>query len=120
MYELPCRFSGLLALSTVLLVAGFSILAHAEDRPNVLFIAVDDMRCELGCYGTTHVHSPNLDRLAASGVLFTQAYCQQAVCNPSRVSMLTGLRPDTTKVWDLTTEMRTVLPEVVTLPQYFR
>src|SRR3569623_916810 len=102
MCTLPSRFARLLAWSTPLLVVGFCVSAHAEDRPNVLFIAVDDMRCELGCYGATHVHTPNLDRLAASGVLFTHAYCQQAVCNPSRVSLLTGLRPDTTKVWDLT------------------
>jgi iduronate 2-sulfatase len=94
-------------------------LKHPE-KPNVLFIAVDDMRCDLGCYGTAYVKSPNLDKLASSGVLFSRAYCQQAVCNPSRVSVLTGLRPDTTHVWDLSTEMRTVIPDAITLPQYFR
>lgn len=102
-----------------MLVAAPAIWAETP-RPNVLFIAVDDLRCELGCYGAAHVQTPNLDRLASSGVLFKRAYCQQAVCNPSRVSVLTGLRPDTTRVWDLVTEMRSVMPNVVTLPQYFR
>lgn len=110
----------LAACALILLLTQQSSAQTAKPRPNVLFIAVDDMRCELGCYGATHVKTPNLDRLATSGVLFKRAYCQQAVCNPSRVSLLTGLRPDSTKVWDLVTEMRTVIPNVVTLPQHFR
>lgn len=89
-------------------------------KPNVLFIAVDDMRCELGCYGAKHVLTPNLDKLAASGVLFTRAYCQQAVCNPSRASLMTGMRPDATQVWDLDTDFRTKVPDAVTIPQHFR
>lgn len=97
-----------------------TIAATPAGRPNILFIAVDDLRCDLGAYGARHVKSPNLDRLAASGVMFSRAYCQQAVCNPSRVSVLTGLRPDTTRVWDLVTNMRTTVPDVVTLPQHFR
>ena len=92
----------------------------AVDRPNILFIAIDDLRPELGCYGNTHVKSPNLDALARGGVVFKRAYCQQAVCNPSRASLLTGLRPDATGVWDLRTHFRTTVPDVVTLPQYFK
>jgi len=89
-------------------------------KPNVLFIPVDDLRPELGCYGDTNIKTPNIDRLAAQGVVFEQTYCQQAVCNPSRASLLTGLRPDSTEVWDLKRHFRDVLPDVVTLPQYFK
>ncbi len=97
--------------------------AGAADRaksPNVLFIAVDDLKPELGCYGATHIHSPHIDRLAARGTVFMNAHCQQAVCSPSRTSLLTGLRPDTTQVWDLKTKFRDKLPNVVTIPEYFR
>lgn len=89
-------------------------------RPNVLFFAVDDLRPEFGCYGFSYVKSPNLDRLARQGMVFDRAYCQQAVCSPSRSSVLTGARPDTTKVWDLVTHFRTAMPDVVTLPQHFK
>jgi iduronate 2-sulfatase len=89
-------------------------------RPNVLFIAIDDLRPELGCYGASHVISPNIDRLAESGVVFERAYCQSAVCNPSRASLMTGKYPETIGVLDLGTDLRKVQPDVVTLPQHLR
>ncbi len=93
---------------------------HAGEKFNVLFFAVDDLRPEFGAYGKSYIHSPNLDRLAKRGITFNRAYCQQAVCSPSRSSLLTGTRPDTTKVWDLETHFRKALPDVVTLPQHFK
>lgn len=93
---------------------------EAKARPNVLFLAVDDLRPEFGAYGKSYVKTPNLDRLAARGVTFDRAYCQQAVCSPSRSSIMTGMRPDSTKVYDLVTHFRTALPDAVTLPQLFK
>ena len=92
-----------------------------DDRPlNVLFIAVDDMRPELGCYGHPTVKSPNIDRLAADGILFNRAYCQQAVCNPSRASLLTGLRPETLGVYGLSRNFRDAKPDAITIGQHFK
>jgi hypothetical protein len=93
---------------------------QAPPRLNVLFIAVDDLRPELGCYGSPIAQSPNIDSLARRGVIFTRAYCQQAVCTPSRTSVLTGLRPDSTKVYNLRTHFRETTSNVITLPQYFK
>lgn len=87
---------------------------------NVLFIAIDDLRPELGCYNKPYMHTPNIDSLAEQGTVFLRTYCQQAVCNPSRASLLTGLRPDSTGIYDLKTHFRKYIPEVVTLPQYFK
>ena len=95
-------------------------LATRARRPNVLFIAIDDLRPELGIYGAGQVKSPHIDALGRSGMVFTRAYCQQALCNPSRASMLTGLRPDTLRVWNLQTDFRTTRPDAITLPQRFK
>jgi len=89
-------------------------------RPNILFIAVDDLKPMLGCYGDRTIQTPNIDALAGSGVAFQNAYCQQAVCAPTRASLMTGLRPDSTGVWDLKTRIRDVHPDIVTLPQHFK
>jgi len=91
-----------------------------EDKPNALFIAVDDLTTSLASYGDSLAITPNFDRLAQMGVQFNNAYCQVPLCNPSRASLMTGLRPDVTKVFDFGVHFRDVLPKVITLPQLFR
>ncbi len=91
-----------------------------KDRLNVLFVVYDDLRPELGCYGVDWIRTPVIDGLAAGGVLFDRAYCQQAICAPSRASVLTGCRPDTTTIYDLQTPVRQAMPEVLTLPEHFK
>ncbi len=89
-------------------------------RPNVLFIAIDDLRPALGCYGDPLAKSPNIDQFAESAIRFDRAYVQQAVCGPSRTSLLTGLLPDHTQVWHNRNRFRTTRPDHVTLPQLFK
>ena len=89
------------------------------NRLNVLMIPVDDLRCQLGCCGFEQIVSPNIDQLAATGTIFRRAYTMVATCSPSRTSLMTGCRPDTTQVYDLVTHFRETLPDVVTLTQHF-
>lgn len=108
-------------LSSLFFAAGLlSVSLQAGERKNILFIAVDDLKPTLGCYDDGYAITPHIDALASTGTLFSQSYCQQAVCGPSRASVMTGLRPDQTEVWDLKTKMRDKNPELVTLPQHLR
>lgn len=108
-------------IATILgLLISLSSALQSGDRMNVLLIAVDDLRITLGCYGNTSVKTPNIDRLASRGVLFERAYVQYPVCNASRSSFLTGLRPDQTHVTNNKTLLRDQLPDVITFPQLLK
>lgn len=110
---------GLLALlSANLVIAAESKVA--TPKYNVLFIACDDLNVSLSCYGHPLVKTPNMDRIAARGVRFDRAYCQYALCNPSRSSLLGGVRPDTSGIYENATPIRKVFPDIVTLPQLFK
>lgn len=98
----------------------FTAPAFTASPPNVLFISIDDLRPELGAYGADHIKSPHLDRFARTGMLFERAYCQQAVCTPSRANVFTGKRPDTLRVWHLRDDFRKNTPDIVTLPQFLQ
>jgi arylsulfatase A-like enzyme len=104
---------------SILILTSVSVTAQQSTKPNVLFIAIDDLKPILGCYGNTIIKTPNIDRLAKMGTIFMGNYVQQAVCGPTRASLMTGKRPDYTKVWDLKTKMRDVNPNILSLPQYF-
>lgn len=108
----------ILTMVCVGLTGGRTVAGAA--KPNVLFICVDDLKPLLGCYGDKQIKSPNIDRLAARGLLFEMAYCNQAVCAPSRNALLTGSRSTTLGIYDLGTNFRQAVPEAVTLPQYFK
>lgn len=97
----------------------FSATSLFATKPNVLILAIDDLRPELRCYGAAHMVTPHIDRLAEGSMRFDHAYVQQAVCLPSRISLFTGMRPNSTGVHDLQTKFRDTIPDAVTLPQHF-
>lgn len=94
--------------------------AQEKKKLNVLFIAVDDLKPITAAYGDKIIKTPGIDRIAREGMVFMNSYCQQAVSGPTRASLLTGLMPDKTRVWDLVTDFRKVNPNIVTMPEYFR
>ena len=114
-----CLAAAILAIS-----AGVGLAAGdptpAASRVNVLLVCVDDLKPAIGCYGDALAKTPNIDRLAARGVRFERAYCNQAVCSPSRNALLTGFRPQSLGIYDLATNFRRAAPTVRTLPQLFR
>ncbi|XP_063516314.1 iduronate 2-sulfatase isoform X5 [Pongo pygmaeus] len=110
-----------LVLSSVCVALGSETQADSTtDGLNVLLIIVDDLRPSLGCYGDKLVRSPNIDQLASHSLLFQNAFAQQAVCAPSRVSFLTGRRPDTTRLYDFNSYWRVHAGNFSTIPQYFK
>jgi len=106
-----------LSLTLGLLAAGPTF---AADKPNVLFIAIDDLRDWVGFLGDKQARTPNLDKLAARGLVFTRSYCAAPVCNPSRTALLSGIRPSSSGVYENRTDWRVVMPDVLTLPQHFK
>jgi len=103
-----------------MLVTAVACAALASARKNLLFFAVDDLRSELGCYGDAHMSTPNMDKLANRSLIAMRNYCQQAVCGPTRASIMTGRRPDRTRVYDLTSYWRLIAGNYTTIPEYFK
>jgi arylsulfatase A-like enzyme len=103
------------------LIAFSCAIFGQNNKPlNVVFIAVDDLKPTIRSFGDAFAITPNMDMLARKSTLFLNAHTQQAICSPSRISLLTGLRPDKTQVYDLKTKMRDKLPNVITIPQHFK
>ena len=98
---------------------GCDMLRRSDGRPNILFVIVDDLRPELGCYGNPEIQTPHFDRFAAESVLFSRSYCQAAACAPSRASVFLGQRPETSGVYNLSHKFRQINPDAVTMPQHF-
>lgn len=114
----------LIVLLPAMLASSSKAATPEIKRPNILFIAIDDFKPLLGCYDAPWIKSPTIDELASRSTLFSSAYCQVPLCAPTRASLLTGLRPDSTRVYfnpfKVKNVLRKRLPDVVTLPQHFK
>ena len=111
------------SISLILTIYFYALLCTQfvfAQKTNILFIPVDDLKPMIGAYGDTIIKTPNIDRLASSGTVFLNTSCQQAICGPSRASLLTGMYPDYTQIWDLRTKMRDKNPDILTIPQHFK
>lgn len=107
-------------MKSLVLLLALAASSFAADKPNVLLICIDDLKPSLACYGDKNAVTPHIDRLASRGVLFERAFCNQAVCSPSRNTLLTGLRPQTIGIYDLPTHFRNAAPDAVTVGQHFK
>ena len=107
-------------MARLLLILLLTTTLRAAERPNVLFIVVDDLRASVGVFGDPLAVTPHINALGARGTVFANAHCQIAICNPSRASVMTGRRPDTIRVWGLEKHFREEKPRVITLPQWFK
>ena len=111
-------------LASLIACVASPLLLQAEEveamRPNVLFIAIDDLRPELGCYGAEQIKTPNIDRFAEQALVFNRAYCQIPVCGASRASLMTGILPTKDRFWDYKVRADEDVPDAVTLPQVFK
>ena len=108
-----------ITLLIVVLASGCNKFSEEQKRSNILFISIDDLRPSLGVYGDSIAITPNIDMIASEGITFRETFCQAAVCAPSRASLMTGIRPDSTRVWHLGDKFREINPKTVTMPQYF-
>ena len=109
-----------LVLLSIFLALDMPVSARGAEPQNVLLICVDDLKPALGCYGDPLANTPNIDQLASRSVVFQRAYCNQAVCSPSRNALLSGLRPTTLGIYDLATHLRDANPDLITMPQWFK
>ena len=110
-------------LSFLIIISSFFLGSNTvkkSNKLNVLFIIADDLNCNIGAYGDSLAHTPNIDNLAKKGVIFTNAHVQYPLCGPSRVSIMTGLYPDQTKSKQLRLNVRQTIPDVITLGQKLR